>query len=94
MDPLSRLSDAAREMRREVTRRRVAAAFAVPDAEARAVVGEKLAGAVAKHREMVGAETWARFEVALAEAVATGECEALTDAIDALEAERAHASLK
>ena len=88
MDPLTKLSDAARQMSREVSRRRMEAAFASPDEAERRSVGDRLAGAVAKHRATATIETWQRFEVALEQAMATGECDALTDAFDALEAER------
>lgn len=88
MDPLTKLSDAARDLAREVARRRMAEAFAVPDEAARQAVGARLAAAVARHRQAVSAETWATFEEALAEAVRTGESDALTDAVDAVEAER------
>jgi hypothetical protein len=85
-DLLAELSDAAREVRREVTRRKVAEAFAAPEVASREEARARLVGAVARQRSAVGEALWARLEGALDVAVATGEVAALTEALDAMEA--------
>lgn len=85
MSSIDAVQRAFAETAREVARRRMVEAFSDPSEEARRALGARFLARMERRREAMGPALWAQLEAGLEGAMATGDCAALTEAVDAIE---------